>query len=164
MSCRTALANEVAVLSETPYQSRSIAKVRKSKRFYDWYSKVITSVSVYKDEDIVLSSSVAGCCWHGDTPWGNKLALVGHHLGSGWIFTGRATLHGDFGVSSKTFFLNLLDSYIIGRHYPLQLQQMDSCVWRETIHSLFSGDSARQTVAPDGFCAPGFVIGQQGPS
>ncbi|GBM87023.1 hypothetical protein AVEN_40605-1 [Araneus ventricosus] len=25
---------------------------------------------------------------------------------------------------------------------------MDSCVWRATIHSLFSGDSAQQTVAP----------------
>ncbi|GBM71158.1 hypothetical protein AVEN_178881-2-1, partial [Araneus ventricosus] len=53
----TALANEVAVPSETPYQSHSIPKVRKSKRFYDSYSMVITSVSVYKDEDIVLSSS-----------------------------------------------------------------------------------------------------------
>ncbi|GBN86628.1 hypothetical protein AVEN_171816-1 [Araneus ventricosus] len=45
-------------------------------------------------------------------------------------------------------FLNLLDSYNIGRHHPLQLQQMDSCVWLATIHSLFSGDSAQQTVAP----------------
>ncbi|GBM13198.1 hypothetical protein AVEN_214917-1 [Araneus ventricosus] len=54
---RTTLANEVAVLSETLYRSHSIAKVRKSKRFYDRYSKAITSVSVYKDEDIVLSSN-----------------------------------------------------------------------------------------------------------
>ncbi|GBN69085.1 hypothetical protein AVEN_221790-1 [Araneus ventricosus] len=34
---------------------------------------------------------------HGDSPWANKLALVGHHLGSGWIVTGRTTLHGDLG-------------------------------------------------------------------
>ncbi|GBO35771.1 hypothetical protein AVEN_112806-1 [Araneus ventricosus] len=43
---------------------------------------------------------------------------------------------------------NHLDSYLIGRHHPFQLQQMDSRVWRATIHLLYSGDSAQQTVAP----------------
>ncbi|GBM03972.1 hypothetical protein AVEN_99175-1 [Araneus ventricosus] len=43
---------------------------------------------------------------------------------------------------------NHLNSYLIGRHHPFQLQQMYSCVWRATIHLLYSGDSAQQTVAP----------------
>ncbi|GBM92623.1 hypothetical protein AVEN_129912-1 [Araneus ventricosus] len=102
-------------------------------------------------------TGVAGCCWHGDTPWGNKLALVGLHLGSGWIFTGRTTLHGDFG------FLNLLD-----------ITPFSSCKWipsqgylvcgGQPFISLLSGDWALQAVAPDGFCAPGFIVGQQGHS
>ncbi|GBO42364.1 hypothetical protein AVEN_204882-1 [Araneus ventricosus] len=50
-----------------------------------------------ENEQLPLVPGVAGCCWHGDTPYGNKQALVGHHLESGWLFSGRSTHHGDLG-------------------------------------------------------------------
>ncbi|GBM58407.1 hypothetical protein AVEN_63769-1 [Araneus ventricosus] len=75
---------------------------------------------------------------HGETSWPRSVIILGM---AGFSLAGRHSM----GILAL---LNLLGSYIIGRHHPLQLQQMDSCVWRETIHSLFSGDSAQQTVAP----------------